>query len=194
MLLSILFALSPVLLHAKSECSKSFSVSSKKAEITAGFQSIKITTAGQLLIVLNDGSRWEVKDPKDQSRLEQLIRNEWKPGDDIRIGEADSDGCSGEYLLKNVRTKHTYNVDLDKNVEEGSSPLKITQIDESGYAIITSDGRQWAIGYFGADATSKWRVGDILFANKSDHDNKADYELINLRNRDTAWASIIHWQ
>ena len=85
-----------------------------------------------------------------------------------------------------------YVVELQKELEEGSRSVTISKIDKNGYALITSDGRQWSIGWLGAFSSTNWRVGDKLLINKSHFSTPSDYSLINLKDQETVWASIVH--
>lgn len=188
---SFLFLFTPYLLEAKSACKRDFFISYPQPEIRVGFSKTVKDADGLLHIVLSDGSRWTVKNKTTDTILD-TIQKEWAAGDDIRIDDADEE-CYGEFLLKNARTKTVYVVDLEKTLDETSNAVTIVKLDQNGYAMITSDGRQWAIGWLGSFDTSKWKVGDTLLVNKSHYSSYADYALINLRNKKSVWASTVLW-
>lgn len=183
---------SPLMLEAKSKCKRDFAIATHKTEVAVGYSKTKLSKDGALLIVLSDGSRWKVKARQAGAELQQMIESGWRAGDDIRIDDADNE-CPAEFLLKNARSGQVYMADLDGELEEGAAPVTISKIDKNGYALLTTDGRQWAIGWLGSFTSSRWKVGDTLLINKSHHSNSEDYALINMRDHEQVWASIVNW-
>ena len=145
-------------------------------------------------VVLSDGSQWIVKD-SDKEDVFYHISNEWHIGDEIRIGSHDQSNKIGRYLLRNVSNGETnlFLADVDGCVDP-SKIFYIEKIDANGYAIVTKNGLEWAVGYWGSFNTCKWRKGDQVVINKSNYSKWEDYLLININNKDSAWASIISWE
>ena len=161
--------------------------------ISATFETVVIKGKSEGVIILSDGSQWVVKNRADDEVFHE-ISTSWKRGDEVRIGWRTPEKYQGEYILKNVRNKGTCLVDLDAACQDRSKAYFIEQIDTNGYAIITQDGSEWAIGWLGAFTTGVWKKGDRLVINKSDHSNYADYLLINADKGGNVWASLITWK
>lgn len=179
------------MLDAKAMNKPDFPIYCMNPEIQVSFVKTDLTDDGISVIVLSDGSRWIVRN-KNSSVLEQ-IENQWKAKDDIRIDDCDDEKSDANFLLKNVRTKDVFLVDLDDELEAGSDPVTITKIDKNGYALLSSDGRHWSIGWLGSFSSSSWKIGDRLLINKGSFSDPADYTLIHLKDKEAVWASIIRW-
>jgi hypothetical protein len=188
-----LLAFSPFTLCAQSKKCGSKERGSKEhhLEVNVGFSKAKMEN-GSFIIVLSDGTRWEVVKTKTDFKK---IQEEWKAGDDIHI-ESRHPSRDGLFRLKNARTKDSCTVRLQKELESGSRPITISKIDKNGYSIVTSDGRQWSIGWLGSFTSSEWRVGDPLHINKSFFNQRnQDYYIINLRDpkQKEVWATLVRW-
>lgn len=170
-----------------------------RPHIVTAFNAILNGANGKTLIDLNDGSRWLLRHignatlmlPKDDSQwsLNNDASEEWRKGDDIRIGSRKPINYPGTYILKNARTGTIVFVDL----HDTSSTRSIKKMGTDGYAIITSDAMQWAVGWAGSFTTRKWKCSDRMIMNKSDCAAHGDYQLFNLDKKTDAWATLIDW-
>lgn len=157
------------------------------------FEAIYVQDHGKIVVILNDGSQWIVRD-KNATEMFHKISSTWQVGDDIRIGTRTPKEFAGHYILKNARNQCLCFADLDVICIDPTKANYIEKIDENGYAIFDSNGAEWAIGFWGSLDTYKWRKGDRLIINKSYFGDTEDYLLINADKGSNAWGSRIFWR
>ncbi len=79
-----------------------FTISSKaRPKICTAFESVRKLDEATTVIVLSDGSRWEL--PDKGGRALQSIAKQWKVGDDVRINRFKNN----LFVLKNVQKPNT---------------------------------------------------------------------------------------
>jgi hypothetical protein len=93
-----------------------------------------------------------------------------------------------------VRNNEVYLVDLDVVSVDPAKSFNIEKIDKNGYAILTQNEIEWAIGWIGTFNTCKWRVGDRIIINKSGYSVGESYLIINADEGSSVWASLINWR
>ena len=135
-----------------------------------------------ITILLSDGSSWYT----DLDSYE--ILEEWQEGDDIRWKEQDN-----AFLLKRARSSKAIVANIDYS-NRPSNCYKIDEIDQNGYLIVTNSDDYWSVGYWGAFSTQYWKKGDPLLINKSNHRRCEDYELLNMKRGNRAWASLVKYK
>lgn len=146
-----------------------------------------------IILLLSDGSYWKV----NADFLDVL--ETWQKGDEIRLKEYDDDDDDEDengdftYLLKNIQSREALPAKLNLSITP-SHCYVIEAIDRNGYLIVTQDGHQWAVGYFGSFTSCNWERGDRLIINKSTYSKAEDYCLINIDMEEDAWASLIDWK
>jgi hypothetical protein len=162
-------------------------------DIAAVFKGALLQDHSKIVVALSDGSQWIIASDRPEETLSE-ISSKWHEGDDIRVGTTESEKYKEKYILKNVRNSRVYLADMDSVCIDPSQAYFIERIDEHGYAIITQDGSEWAIGWLGSFATQRWRKGDRIIINKSSYHDWQDYLLINADTGTDAWASLINWK
>jgi hypothetical protein len=162
-------------------------------EIATSFETAYVQDSSKFVIILDDGSQWIIRN-NNPDKLYNQISNDWKSGDEIRIGCRKPEEYQGRYILKNVRNNAICFVDLDPVWMDQSKAFYIEKIDENGYAIFTKNGLEWAIGWWGAFTTRQWMKGDRIIINKSEYSGWEDYLLINVDKQTNVWGSLIVWK
>ncbi|MFI5334784.1 MAG: hypothetical protein ACHQT8_06465 [Chlamydiales bacterium] len=189
-----LLALAPLVSHAGGDQEMPeeffFSIGSEKTEFPATYQGGTVTNYPYATIQLSDGSQWIIKDKTvDEAALE--ISENWNLGDDIRI---QFDLENGEFALRSVQSPLLFHVELDTSCISNTAYC-IDSIDENGYAIVTNDASEWAVGWLGSVTTQHWQPGDRVIINKSIFSRGEDYIMINLtREQAPCWVSLITWK
>lgn len=162
-------------------------------DIVTTFRTVLAQDYSKVAIILSDGSQWIVRNNNAQETMDQISAR-WKSGDEVRIDSRTPDKYQGKYILKNVRNGQVCLVDLDIICVDVANAYYIEKIDQNGYAILTRDGFELAIGWHGAFTTRKWKRGDRIIINKSGYSNQEDYLLINADKGNDAWSSLINWK
>jgi hypothetical protein len=157
------------------------------------FDSAIIVDAINYLVVLSDGSAWLIRDEKPADLFNRVLSS-WKKGDEIRIVRREKNESPGKYFLKNVRTQDSFFVNLDIICKDPSKAFYIEKIDRHGYSIITRDGAEFILGWFGALDARNWSKGDRIIINKGEYQSKEDYLLINVDKDQDAWVSLVEWK
>ncbi|QVL57885.1 MAG: hypothetical protein KFB93_02055 [Simkaniaceae bacterium] len=139
-------------------------------------------------VILSDGSKWTVsnKNPTDtMNKVTQL----WKRGDDIRLKRYYK-GVHAGFIMYNVRADQALLVRSSKKCADISKAFFIAEVDPSGYALKTTDGKTWVTGFAGAFSTRRWKEGERVIINQSTH-IKNDYEMINPHTKSNAWVTEV---
>jgi len=168
-----------------------FQISSRaRPKICTAFDQVKLLDPSRVVVILSDGSKWNIHGEKYPGAFEAISEN-WEKGDDIRVKQY-SDGKDSEFIMKNVREKSVYLTQLSQECNDLSKAYFLTKVDETGYALRTQDGKQWAVGYWGSFDTQHWEEGDRVILNKSTHSNRyEDYEMIHPGNMDSVWVTQV---
>lgn len=175
-LLSAVLSILPSILFAEEEVD--FKIASYACpDIAICFEDV-VNDHAKTLIILSDGSQWVVRNC-NADEVADHISTHWESGDEIRILEREAEEYKGEYILKNARNNEVSLVDLDAVSVDPTKSFYIEKIDKNGYAILTQNGIEWAIGWIGTFNTYKWRVGDRIIINKSDYSIGESYLIIN---------------
>ncbi|MEK7339375.1 MAG: hypothetical protein WBD50_07675 [Candidatus Rhabdochlamydia sp.] len=161
-------------------------------DIAISFEDV-VNDHAKAWIILSDGSQWVIRNCRADEVVDH-ISTHWESGDEIRIVEREAIEYKGEYILKNVRNNEVYLVDLDVVSVDPAKSFYIEKIDKNGYAILTQNEIEWAIGWIGTFNTCKWRVGDRIIINKSGYSIGESYLIINADERSSVWASLISWR
>lgn len=162
-----------------------FHIYSSEPEIQTGFERFEETTSS---VILSDGSKWKIiKDQKDET-IRKIIA-QWEKQDDIRLK---SSTLKGEtfFAMKNVRTKDLIFVQSSKECADLSKAFFLSEIDPSGYALKTSDGRTWVTGFLGHFSSRHWEENSRVVINQSIHQGQ-DYEIIHPENGESIWATNV---
>ncbi len=156
-----------------------------RPKICTSFEEIQIQRA---VVVLSDGSEWTIiGNKKDQ--IVKTISKLWKQGDDIRIDKS-KNTKAGEFAMKNVREGSPFLVKSSKECADTSKAFFIKEVDPSGYAIKTNDGKVWITGYLGACNTQYWKEGYRVVINQGTFSGN-DYRMINPNNGSNAWVTQV---
>lgn len=191
MLLSVaLLSILPSVLLAKEEVD--FKIASYACpDIAISFEDV-VKDHAKASIILSDGSCWVVRNCNADEAVD-YISTHWESGDEIRIVEREAIEYKGKFILKNARNHEVYLLDLDVVSADPTKSFYIEKIDKNGYAILTQNGIEWAIGWMGTFNTYKWRAGDRIIINKSNYSIGESYLIINAEEGSSVWASLINW-
>lgn len=162
--------------------------------IITSFEDCYLGYLGELMITLSDGSQWII-DKKKAEEARRKISENWQVGDDIRLKEnLEFSQKKKMFTLKNVRTEEVYLAELSTHCTRFSSGFFIKQIDENGYALVTSDGSLWSIGLMGAYIANRWLPKDRIIINKGDLARGEHYYLISVKDGSFCWGNLIRWR
>lgn len=139
-------------------------------------------------VILSDGSIWKVIKDKQDETIQKIV-SLWEKGDDIRIKNLLLFG-KNYFALKNVRTNDLVITKLSKECADLSKAFFVSEVDPSGYALKTTDGRTWVAGFLGHFSVRKWKEGDRLVINQSYHSGQ-DYEVIHPESRTSAHVTNV---
>lgn len=161
-----------------------------RPKICTAFDQVKFLDPSRVVVILSDGSQWNINCEKYPNAFYAIIKN-WEKGDDIRVRQY-SDGKDDEFIMKNIREKSTYLTQLSQECDDLSKAYFLTKVDETGYALRTQDGKQWAVGYWGSFDTQYWEEGDRVILNKSTHSGRyEDYDMIHPGKMDSVWVTQV---
>lgn len=161
-----------------------------RPKICTAFEKVCQVDSSRVVVILSDGSKWNIDSEKYQNAFDE-ISNNWKKGDDIRIAHH-ADEQDDAFILKNVREKSAYLTHLSVECDNLSKAYFLTKVDETGYALRTNDGNLWMAGYWGSFSTQHWKEGDRVILNKSTHSNRnEDYEMIHPEEKNAVWVTRV---
>ncbi len=122
-----------------------------------------------------------MKGENNKAVYETVIRSR-VVGDDIRIDDMTED----KFVLKNVREKSAFLLNLSKKCADVSNTFFFTDIDPSGYTSRTNDRGMWVAGY----TIQCWESGQRIVIKKStDEAQYENYEMINPQDGSSAWLT-----
>lgn len=140
------------------------------------------------MIILSDGSNWKVSRKNPTSTLSKVTEL-WEKGDDIRLARYYK-GVHTGFTMYNVRLEQALLVQSSKKCADLSKAFFISEVDPSGYALKTTDGKTWVTGFAGSFSVSRWEKGQRVIVNQGTH-CKNDYTMIHPDTKSTAWVTEV---
>ena len=139
-------------------------------------------------IALSDGSNWKISDKNPTTTLSKVTEL-WKKGDDVRLARYYK-GVHTGFIMYNVRLEQALLVQSSKKCADLSKALFIAEVDPSGYALKTTDGKIWVTGFAGFLSVSLWKEGQRVIVNQGTH-SKNDYTMIHPDTKSNAWVTEV---
>lgn len=140
------------------------------------------------MIILSDGSNWKISQKNPSSTLSKVTEL-WKKGDDVRLARYYK-GVHTGFIMYNVRLQQALLVQSSKKCADLSKAFFISEVDPSGYALKTTDGKTWVTGFAGSFSVSRWEKGQRVIVNQGTH-CKNDYTMIHPNTKSTAWVTEV---
>ncbi len=157
------------------------------------FEDLALLKTEEALIILNDHSRWIVRNFSAEEQ-ELYKQDPWQKKDDIRIISRTAFDRRGNFTLKNMRTGKTYPVYFDTTSLKNAKTHLIERIDSNGYFVTTENKIDWEIFWTNSWTSCLWRPFDRILINKGDCADKNTYLMINLNTQEAVNAEIIQWK
>lgn len=157
------------------------------------FEEMVFLKTGEALVILNDNSRWIIRNFSEEEK-ELYNQSPWQKRDDIRISRRYSFDRQGIFSLKNLRTNQVYPVHFDNTSLKNAKTYVVEKIDANGYFLTTDNKIDWEIFWTNSWISCAWRPFDRILINKGECAGKNTYVLINLSTQEAVNAEIIQWK
>ncbi|MCP5503910.1 MAG: hypothetical protein H7A41_02025 [Chlamydiales bacterium] len=156
-----------------------------RPKICAEFQEIDFQNR---MIILSDGSNWKISQRTPNTTLSKVVEV-WKKGDDIRLARYYQGVYTG-FVMYNVRLEQALLVQSSRKCADISKAFFIAEVDKSGYALKTTDGKIWITGFAGSFSVRRWQEGQRVIVNQGIH-SKNDYTMIHPDSQTNAWVTEV---